>query len=66
MPEGSVITSSSKIGDIEEKINCKVYGDVLDVGFNTKYILDGLRGADAEVRLGHVVLKILMMIAIYM
>lgn len=48
VPDGVLVTTNSKIGGIEEKINCEVHGEVLDVAFNTKYILDGLRGIDDE------------------
>lgn len=43
-----VITSNSEIGDVYEEIPITLEGDDIEIAFNSKYILDGIRIIDSE------------------
>ncbi|KNF07299.1 DNA polymerase III subunit beta [Gottschalkia purinilytica] len=43
-----VITSNSEIGDVYEEIPIELEGNVIQIAFNSKYILDGIRVIDSE------------------
>lgn len=43
-----VITSNSEIGNVYEQIPIQLEGDDIEIAFNSKYILDGLRAIDSE------------------
>jgi len=47
--EGNVIVSSrSDEGNVNEKINCEIEGDNINIGFNSKYLIDVLKAVDDE------------------
>ena len=43
-----IIKSNSEIGDVNEQIVSKHQGEVLNIAFNSKYILDGIKVIDSE------------------
>ena len=43
-----VITSNSEIGDVYEEIKIDLEGEDIEIAFNSKYILDGIRVIDSE------------------
>jgi len=43
-----VIKSNTEIGNVYEKISSKQEGDNINIAFNSKYILDGIKAMDAE------------------
>lgn len=43
-----VITSNSEIGDVYEEIPIDLEGEDIEIAFNSKYILDGIRVIDSE------------------
>ncbi|MFI3210851.1 MAG: DNA polymerase III subunit beta [Peptostreptococcaceae bacterium] len=43
-----IITSNSDQGNIYENINCALEGDELQIAFNCKYLIDGIKNIDSE------------------
>lgn len=43
-----IIKSNSEIGDVNEEIISKHEGDMLNIAFNSKYILEGIKVIDSE------------------
>lgn len=43
-----IIKSNSEIGDVNEQVYSEQEGDILNIAFNSKYILDGIKVIDAE------------------
>jgi DNA polymerase III subunit beta len=43
-----VITSNSEVGDVYENIPATLEGDSIQIAFNSKYILDGIRAIESE------------------
>ena len=43
------VTAQSEQGDVHEEIDVEVEGDLVDVDFNSKYILDALKNIDDDV-----------------
>ena len=44
-----VITSSTpEVGKVREEIECTVEGDTLEIAFNARYLIEGLRAMDSE------------------
>jgi DNA polymerase III subunit beta len=43
-----VITSNSELGDVYESISAKIEGESIEIAFNSKYILDGIRAIESE------------------
>ena len=43
-----IITSNSEIGDVYEEIAIDLEGEDIEIAFNSKYILDGIRIIDSE------------------
>ncbi len=43
-----IITSNSEIGNIHEKVSIDLEGNGLKIGFNSKYILEGIKVIDSE------------------
>lgn len=43
-----VITSNSELGDVYEVISAEIEGDNIEIAFNSKYILDGIRAIESE------------------
>lgn len=43
-----VITSNSEIGDVYESIPTKLEGENIQIAFNSKYILDGIKAIESE------------------
>lgn len=37
------ITSKSEAGNVDENIPVKINGDNIEIGFNSKYLIDGLK-----------------------
>ena len=46
--EKLVITSNSEIGDVYEEIPINLEGEDIEIAFNSKYILDGIKIIDSE------------------
>ncbi len=48
--EGGIIgiSSNSEIGDVNETVLCQTDGSSLNIAFNSKYILDGIKNIDAD------------------
>ncbi len=43
-----IIKSNSEIGDVYEEVVSKHEGDIIDIAFNSKYIIDGIKAIDSE------------------
>lgn len=43
-----IIKSNSEIGNVNEQVYSEHEGDILNIAFNSKYILDGIKVMDAE------------------
>lgn len=46
--EKLIITSNSEIGDVYEEVDISLEGEDIEIAFNSKYILDGIRTIDSE------------------
>ena len=45
---GILISSKSEVGDVREKIDCEIEGQEIEIGFNSKYLIEGLKAIDDE------------------
>lgn len=43
-----IIKSNSEIGNVHEQVSSKHEGDMINIAFNSKYIIDGIKVMDAE------------------
>lgn len=43
-----IITSNSEIGNSEEVVNCATNGEDLEIAFNSKYIIEGLKNIETD------------------
>ena len=43
-----VITSNNDKGDVKEEVSLQLEGDYLDIAFNSRYFLEGLKNIDSE------------------
>lgn len=43
-----IIKSNSEIGDVHEEITATHEGETMDIAFNSKYIIDGIKAIDSE------------------
>ena len=43
-----IIKSNSEIGDVHEQVSSKHEGEILNIAFNSKYIIDGIKVIDTE------------------
>lgn len=43
-----IIKSNSEIGNVHEEISSKHNGDLIDIAFNSKYLIDGIKIIDSE------------------
>ena len=46
--ETLVIRSSTELGNLREEVNCQITGELINVDFNHKYIMDALRAIDED------------------
>ena len=46
--ETLVIRSSTELGNLREEVKCQITGELINVDFNHKYIMDALRSIDDE------------------
>lgn len=43
-----IITSNSEIGDVYETVSAQIEGEGLEIAFNSKYILEGIKAIESE------------------
>ena len=43
-----IVKSNSEIGNVHEQVYSEQEGDILNIAFNSKYILDGIKVIDSE------------------
>lgn len=43
-----VINSNSEIGDVNERVNIDMEGDPMEIAFNSRYIMDGIKAIESE------------------
>ncbi|NMB26724.1 MAG: DNA polymerase III subunit beta [Tissierellia bacterium] len=48
MDDQIIIKSNSEIGNVHEQISSEHEGDIINIAFNSKYIIDGIKVIDAE------------------
>ena len=47
-PDHMVINSNSEIGDINERVEIDMEGEAMEIAFNSKYIMDGIKVIESE------------------